>query len=58
MAVPSRLLGDRLDKFVMSHLGISWIAAHKLIRTKRVFVAQGDGVFIYRDSAYKLQDND
>ena len=38
MKVPKQFEGERLDKFVMAHFQVPWTSAHKLIRTKKVFV--------------------
>lgn len=67
MKVPKQFEGERLDKFVMAHFQVPWTSAHKLIRTKKVFVQmpttkpanpekpeEVPSRFVYRDSAYKM----
>jgi hypothetical protein len=71
--IPTTFKGERLDKFLMAHFKLPWTAAHRLVRSKKVFVVKDtwgkpttpppDGQedlsrFVYRDSAYKIAVGD
>ncbi len=64
VAVPKDFHGERLDKFLMQQLNLTWTAAHKLVRTKKAFVVKKTAApgtesrFVYRDSAYKIMRDD
>ena len=56
--IDKKWYGTRLDKYIMQKLGLPWSAAHKLIRSKQVYVLKSDGAKVEKDIAYKLDTGD
>lgn len=50
--------GFRLDKYVMQKFNLPWSAAHKLIRSKYIYVLKPDNTKVQKDTAYKLEFGD
>ena len=47
--INQRWVGTRLDKYIMQKYGVPWSAAHKLIRSKRIYVLKPDGTQVAKD---------
>ena len=39
--IDDKWIGQRFDKFVMAKMDVSWSAAHKFVRSSKVFIAEG-----------------
>ena len=65
VGVPADFVGQRLDRYLMTHFKLPWAATQKMVRSKHAFVVLSGEVekpeverYVYRDPTYTLKGGD